>query len=99
KPDMFAEVRIDVAVGEVVAVPVEAVLSTGSRTIVFVPREGGRFEPREVRLGSRVNGWYQVLSGLAAGDPVVTQANFLIDSESRLKAALSDMAAPKPASP
>ena len=95
KPDMFAEVSIDEPGAEVVAVPVDAVLSTGSRTIVFVPRGSGRFEPREVQLGNRVNGWYQVLSGLAAGDPVVTQANFLIDSESRLKAALSDMAAPK----
>jgi RND family efflux transporter MFP subunit len=99
KPDMFAEVRIEQAGGEVIAVPTDAVLSTGSRMIVFIPREGGRFEPREVKLGNRVDGWYQVLSGLAEGEPVVTQANFLIDSESRLKAALSDMAAPKPASP
>lgn len=98
KPDMFAEVRIDQPGGNVIAVPVDAVLSTGTRTIVFIPREGGRFEPREVRLGNRVDGWYQVLSGLAEGEPVVTQANFLIDSESRLKAALSDMAVPKPAS-
>jgi RND family efflux transporter MFP subunit len=97
KPDMFAEVRIEQSGGDVVAVPIDAVLSTGSRTIVFVPREGGRFEPREVKLGSRVDGYYQVVSGLAEGDPVVTQANFLIDSESRLKAALSDMAAPKSA--
>ena len=99
KPDMFAEVRIEQAGGDVLAVPTDAVLSTGSRTIVFIPREGGRFEPREVKLGNRVDGWYQVLSGLGEGEPVVTQANFLIDSESRLKAALSDMAAPKPAAP
>jgi RND family efflux transporter MFP subunit len=97
KPDMFTEVRIEQSGGAVVAVPIDAVLSTGSRTIVFVPREGGRFEPREVQLGARVDGYYQVVSGLAEGDPVVTQANFLIDSESRLKAALSDMAAPKSA--
>jgi len=99
KPDMFAEVRIEQAGGDAIAVPIDAVLSTGSRTIVFIPREGGRFEPREVKLGNRVDGWYQVLSGIAEGEPVVTQANFLIDSESRLKAALSDMAAPKTASP
>jgi membrane fusion protein, copper/silver efflux system len=97
KPDMFAQVQIEQSAGDVVAVPVDAVLSTGSRTIVFLPREGGRFEPREVKLGNRVDGYYQVVSGLAEGDPVVTQANFLIDSESRLKAALSDMAAPKSA--
>ena len=99
KPDMFAEVRIEQGGGDAVAVPVDAVLSTGSRTIVFIPRGGGRFEPREVKLGNRVDGWYQVLSGITEGEPVVTQANFLIDSESRLKAALSDMAAPKTASP
>jgi multidrug efflux pump subunit AcrA (membrane-fusion protein) len=97
KPDMFTEVQIEQSGGNVVAVPLDAVLSTGSRTIVFLPREGGRFEPREVKLGNRVDGYYQVVSGLAEGDRVVTQANFLIDSESRLKAALSDMAAPKSA--
>ena len=96
KPDMFADVRIEQPGSDVLAVPIDAVLSTGSRSIVFIPREGGRFEPREVTVGQRVDGYYQVLSGLAAGDPVVTQANFLIDSESRLKAALSGMAAPKP---
>ena len=97
KPDMFTDVRIEQAGTEVLAVPVDAVLSTGSRAIVFVPRDGGRFEPREVELGARMDGFYQVVSGLADGDPVVTQANFLIDSESRLKAALSGMAASKPA--
>lgn len=96
KPDMFVDVQIEQSGGEVVAVPIDAVLSTGSRTIVFLPREGGRFEPREVKLGNRVDGYYPVVSGLAEGDTVVTQANFLIDSESRLKAALSDLAAPKP---
>ena len=97
KPDMFTDVQIEQAGGDVVAVPIDAVLSTGSRAIVFVPREGGRFEPREVKLGGRVDGYYPILSGLAEGDSVVTQANFLIDSESRLKAALSDMAGPKSA--
>ena len=97
KPDMFADVEIDQSANDVVAVPVDAVLSTGSRAIVFIPRDGGRFEPREVKIGGRVDGYYPVLSGLAEGDPIVTQANFLIDSESRLKAALSDMAASKPA--
>ena len=94
KPDMFADVSIEESVGEVVAVPEDAVLSTGSRAIVFLALGDGRFEPREVRLGARVNGYYEIASGLKAGDTVVTQANFLIDSESRLKAALSQMSKP-----
>ena len=97
KPDMFADVEIEQSGNDVVAVPVDAVLSTGNRAIVFIPQDGGRFEPREVKIGGRVDGYYPILSGLVEGDPIVTQANFLIDSESRLKAALSDMAASQPA--
>ena len=97
KPDMFADVEIEQSGNDVVAVPVDAVLSTGNRAIVFIPQDGGRFEPREVKIGGRLDGYYPILSGLVEGDPIVTQANFLIDSESRLKAALSDMAASQPA--
>ncbi len=91
KPEMFANVTLEQALGSVLAVPESAVLLTGTRAIVFLAPGGGRFEPREIRVGARSDGYYQVLEGVSAGDSVVTQANFLIDSESRLKAALADM--------
>lgn len=94
KPEMFANVTLEQGLGSVLAVPEDAVLLTGSRAIVFLALEGGRFEPREIQVGARSDGFYQVLGGLLAGDFVVTQANFLVDSESRLKAALSDMTPP-----
>jgi Cu(I)/Ag(I) efflux system membrane fusion protein len=67
------------------------VIDTGERQIVFVSRGDGRFEPREVKLGVRSSGKAQVLSGVAAGDQVVTRANFLLDSESQLRAAIAGM--------
>jgi Cu(I)/Ag(I) efflux system membrane fusion protein len=66
-----------------------AVIDTGERTIVFLDRPDGRIEPRQVQLGLRLADGYQVLTGLTKGDRVVTAANFLLDSESSLKAALS----------
>ena len=63
----------------------------GEDTYVFLARRGGRFEPRRVTLGARDGEWVQVHSGLAVGDTVVASASFLIDSESRLKAAIGGM--------
>lgn len=91
KPDMFADVFLKTGLGEGLVVPESAVIDAGDRRIVFLDREGGMLEPREVRLGAKTPGGYQVLSGLAEGDRVVTSANFLIDSESSLKAALAAM--------
>ena len=88
KPEMYAEVLLDRPLGRVVTVPEGAVLSTGTRALVFVAKEEGRFEPREVKT----DGVYEIREGVRPGEEVVTQANFLIDSESRLKAALSGMA-------
>jgi Cu(I)/Ag(I) efflux system membrane fusion protein len=100
KPDMFADVVLHRELGEELFVPESAVLRTGERQIVFVDRGDGRLEPREIQTGVRVEGGYAVLSGLAEGDRVVTSANFLIDSESSLKAALSALgASPAPAGP
>jgi Cu(I)/Ag(I) efflux system membrane fusion protein len=82
-----AEIQSPIA-GEWPAVPVSAVIDTGTRQIVLVDRGEGRFEPRPVKLGARVPGLVQVLEGLKAGETVVTSANFLIDAESNLKAAL-----------
>lgn len=96
KPDMYADVFLHVDLGEGLVVPDSAVINAGDRRLVFLDRGEGRFEPREVKLGIKVNGaGLQVLSGLAEGDRVVTAANFLLDSESSLKAALSGMSAPE----
>ncbi|MDQ5857230.1 MAG: efflux RND transporter periplasmic adaptor subunit [Acidobacteriota bacterium] len=92
KPEMYSEVLLERPLGRVVAVPESAVLTTGTRSIVFVAKGGGQFEPREVKPGARVDSYYEIREGLAGGEDVVTQANFLVDSESRLKAALTGMA-------
>jgi Cu(I)/Ag(I) efflux system membrane fusion protein len=92
KPAMFASVEIPVAgEGEVLTVPVSAVIDSGTRQIVLVQLAPGRFEPRVVRLGSRGENYAEVLEGVAEGEEVVTSANFLIDAESNLKAALSGL--------
>lgn len=94
KPEMFGDVVIDQPAREVVVVPDSAVLQTGTRSVVFVVKGNGTFEPREVQTGTKSGDFMEVRSGVAAGEKVVTQANFLIDSESRLKAALAGMNAP-----
>ncbi|MDO8294408.1 MAG: efflux RND transporter periplasmic adaptor subunit [Gallionella sp.] len=92
KPAMFASVEIQVAgKGEVLTVPVSAVIDSGTRQIVLVQLAPGRFEPRAVRLGSRGENYVEVLEGIADGEQVVISANFLIDAESNLKAALSGL--------
>jgi RND family efflux transporter MFP subunit len=91
KPGMFANVEIRTEQGEGLAVPGSAVLDSGERKVVFVDRGEGRFEPREVRLGVRVGKDFEVLQGLSEGERVITSANFLIDSESQIKAALEGM--------
>jgi Cu(I)/Ag(I) efflux system membrane fusion protein len=95
KPEMFGEVTIQQPAREVVVVPDSAVLQTGTRSVVFVVNDDGTFEPREISVGTKTEQVYEVRSGLAAGEKVVTQANFLIDSESRLKAALAQMNGPE----
>jgi len=92
KPEMYSEVLLERPLGRVVAVPESAVLTTGTRSIVFVAKGGGQFEPREVEPGAKVDSYYEIREGLAGGEDVVTHANFLVDSESRLKAALTGMA-------
>ncbi len=89
KPEMYVEVTLPVSLGRRLTVPEEAVMETGTRKIAFVKTGPGRFEPREVSVGQEGEGVLEVLSGLTEGEEVVTSANFLIDSESKLKAALS----------
>jgi multidrug efflux pump subunit AcrA (membrane-fusion protein) len=89
KPDMFADVYLEAGLATALTVPEGAVIFTGERTLVFLDKGEGRFEPREVAVGSRVGGAYEVLRGLAEGDRVVLGASFLLDSESSLRAAIS----------
>ena len=90
KPAMYARVEIASGRGrgKVLAVPDSAVLDTGTRQLVLVQRGEGAFEPRPVKLGMRTDGYFEVLDGIKAGESVVVSANFLIDAESNLKAAL-----------
>ena len=92
KPGMFVNVELHRSLGRALVVPVDAVLDSGERQLVFVGRGAGRFEPRPVKLGERTAAYATILSGLKAGEPVVTRANFLIDSESDLRQAIAGMA-------
>ena len=98
KPDMYVNASIAVDLGEVLAVPAEAVFATGQRQMVFVDRGQGRFEPREVTVGATADADAAIIAGLTEGEAVVTSGNFLIDSESRLKATLEGMSPPPAAS-
>ena len=91
---MYATVRFQpVVVSDAVLVPTPAVLRTGQRNLVVVAEGEGRFTPREVRLGAEGNGQVEILSGLQAGEKVVTSAQFLIDSESNLREAIQKLLA------
>jgi len=92
KPEMFADVVIEEPARTVTVVPESAVLSTGTRSVLFVVKDDGTFEPREVQTGVKSDRYLEIRSGVAPGEKVATQANFLIDSESRLKAAVKQMA-------
>ena len=89
KPDMYADVVIGGSRGNGIAVPESAVIATGERNIVFVAKGNGVFEPREVTLGVRVRNLYEIKQGISEGERVVTGANFLLDSESKLKSSIS----------
>jgi hypothetical protein len=94
RPGMVGDVALEGAAVDALVVPADAVADTGDRRYVFVARGAGRFEPRAVRTGVRGDGVVQVLDGLAAGDRVVTAASFLVDAESRLRAAADALGAP-----
>jgi len=92
RPDMFAEIRIQAdTLEDVVVIPAEAVIRSGDRTQVFLVRSPGKFEPRIVSLGIESEGQVAVLDGVNAGDEVVTSAQFLVDSESKLREATAKM--------
>jgi multidrug efflux pump subunit AcrA (membrane-fusion protein) len=87
--ESFVQVTIRIPLGEKLSVPEPAVVDTGEQQFVFVVRDDGTFEPRVALLGREAEGYYEVRGGLTAGERVVTSANFLIDSESRFRAALA----------
>ncbi|MCF8160906.1 MAG: efflux RND transporter periplasmic adaptor subunit [Polaromonas sp.] len=99
KPGMFAQVALPVgAKGQVVTVPVSAVIDSGTRQIVLIDQGAGRYESREVKLGARSDTHVEVRDGVQAGEPVVVAANFLIDAESNLQAAMGGLGDPGSAS-
>jgi len=93
RPGMYAEIEIERGTDNVLAIPQEAVLDNGDIQYAFVVHDGFHFVPRQLKLGRATSDWTEVLSGVKDGEVVVTSANFLIDSESRLKAAVAGMAA------
>jgi Cu(I)/Ag(I) efflux system membrane fusion protein len=91
KPGMFATMYFDTKLAESLAIPLEAVLFTGERNLVFVRGADGMLGPREVVLGSQAGDYVQILSGLEPGERIVGSANFLVDAESRLASTESSM--------
>jgi Cu(I)/Ag(I) efflux system membrane fusion protein len=85
KPQMFTNVEIKVDLGKKLAIPEDAFIDTGTKQVVYVERGEGYFEPREVRLGPGADGMVEVIKGLKAGERVAASANFMIDSEAKLK--------------
>jgi Cu(I)/Ag(I) efflux system membrane fusion protein len=88
KPEMYLSATIHAALGKKLAIPDSAVLDTGTRQLVYVQTAEGQYEPREIRVGREASGYYEVVSGIREGENVVTSANFLIDSESKIRATL-----------
>jgi Cu(I)/Ag(I) efflux system membrane fusion protein/cobalt-zinc-cadmium efflux system membrane fusion protein len=95
-PGMFVNVVLKVPMGKQLVIPASGVLQSGTRQIVFVSRDDGYIEPREVQLGGRAGDDFIVLKGLKVGEQIVSSANFLIDSESQLQAALGSFVPPPP---
>jgi Cu(I)/Ag(I) efflux system membrane fusion protein/cobalt-zinc-cadmium efflux system membrane fusion protein len=94
KPGMFVNVNFAIALGRHLVIPESAVFHSGTRTIAFVDRGDGYLDPREIEIGARAGEDLLVLNGLKAGQKIITSANFLIDSESQLQAAMGSFAPP-----
>ena len=91
KPDMYANVELRANLGTRLVIPQEAIIESGQKQIVFLHHGEGRLEPRMIKTGVKTGDWSEVLEGLKEGEHVVTSANFLIDSESRLKSVVEGM--------
>lgn len=94
KPNMYADVTLNIGYGNRLVVPQEAVMDSGSEQLVYVSLGDGYFEPRKIQVGAKVDNKYVVISGLKAGERVVTSGNFLVDSESKLQSAAGGMGMP-----
>jgi Cu(I)/Ag(I) efflux system membrane fusion protein len=88
RPDMYVDVIVSLDMGESLAVPASGVLPTGRHNVVFIKKEEGKLEPRYIELGRKFGDYYELHSGLEAGDQLVTSANFLIDAEAKIQGAL-----------
>lgn len=97
KPGMFVNVNIDIPLGRQLVIPASAVLHAGTREIAFIDHGGGYLEPREIEFGPRLDDHVVVTKGLRAGDQIVSSANFLVDSEAQLQAAIGSFAPSPPA--
>jgi Cu(I)/Ag(I) efflux system membrane fusion protein len=91
KPDMYANVEMRANLGTRLVIPHEAIIESGQKQVVFLHLGGGKLEPRLIKTGVKTGEWSEVLSGLKEGEHIVTSANFLIDSESRLKSVVDSM--------
>lgn len=91
KPDMYANVELQVSLGNRLAIPQEAIIESGQKQVVFLHLGGGKLEPRQIKTGVKAGELTEVLAGLKEGEHIVTSANFLIDSESRLKSVVKSM--------
>ncbi len=96
KPGMYVNVNIGVPLGRQLVIPESGVLQAGTRQIAFVDHGQGYLEPREIEVGPRVEDRVVVLKGLRAGERIVSSANFLVDSEAQLQAAMGSFAPPPP---
>ncbi len=85
KPQMYTDVEVKINLGKKLVIPDDAILDAGKRQVVYVDKGEGNFEPREVTIGIRADGMVEIMSGLKAGERVASAANFLIDSEAKLK--------------
>ena len=91
KPEMFGEVTLQGLTRDGLRIPADAVIRAGNQDVVFLASGAGKFEPRVVQIGEKIGAEVEVASGLALGQEVVTRANFLVDSESQLRASLSSI--------
>ncbi len=94
KPDMFVNFKLNIPLGRQLAIPPDALLDTGTMQYVFVDKGQGYFEPREVKVAARTEDVVAIETGLKTGEQVVTSANFILDSESRLRGAFASMGEP-----
>src|SRR5205814_2056982 len=94
RPGMYVNAELSMGMGETLAIPVSAVMPTGTRNIVFVDKGEGRLEPRLVQLGQQYGDRVEIKDGLVQGERVITSANFLIDAEAKVQGALKSFEEP-----